>query len=432
MSATRAEALVRTRRRFVVLTAWRWLPLGLVVPVLVLLLRERGMDLATTGALVAVYSVATLLLELPTGGLADVVGRRPVLAASSVLGVLATALFAVAPSAGLLVVAYVALGVSRALDSGPLQAWYVDAVQAVDPAADLRRGLSRAGVAEALGLGVGSVLSGLLVAVSPFPDDGGVLVALSTPFLVAAALGAVHLVMVLLWVSPVGDRPRATWRSVLADVPSTVVRGARLATRRAVLRRIVLGTAALGVALAGIELLAPTGMAALLGGESRAAATYSVLVAGGFAGTAVGAGLAPWLGRVAGSAPRGVLAVLLLAAVALAVLATPVLGVAATAFVIFYLALGAGGPLLDELTHRAVTSGERATVLSVRSMALQSGGVVASLGVGALVQASTTAVGLGVLAAVLALGASAMVRWPSEREPAVGAVLDTPRHAVEK
>ncbi|MEI2642629.1 MAG: MFS transporter [Candidatus Nanopelagicales bacterium] len=72
-------------RRLVVLSALRWVPAGLVIPVLVLMLGARGLSLAQTGQMMALYSVVTLSLELPTGGLADAWGRRPVIVASAVL-----------------------------------------------------------------------------------------------------------------------------------------------------------------------------------------------------------------------------------------------------------------------------------------------------------------------------------------------------------
>ncbi|BDZ41708.1 hypothetical protein GCM10025865_10070 [Paraoerskovia sediminicola] len=411
------DELRRARRRFVVLTGLRWLPVGVAVPVMVLLMRERGLDLATVGLLGAVYSAVTVTLELPTGGLADVVGRRPVLVVSSVLSIVAVAGVALGTSALALGGAYALWGVSRALDSGPLQAWYVDQVHAVDLDADLKPGLARAGVAESSGLGIGALAGGALVAVSPLPTTGAPLIALSTPFLLAALLGVAHLVFLLAWVHDPPRARRATLRDVLRDVPATVAHGASLAVRHTVLRRIVGFMLAFGVALAAIELLAPNAFAQMLGGESRAAAPYAVLVTLGFFGSAAGSSLAPLVARLAGRSSRGVLITAVLSAGALAAIGVPVIGVAAAAFVLFYLFLGMGGPLLDELTHRSVGPRERATMLSVNSMALQVGGVVASLAIGALAGATSLAVGLVVAAAVLVVGAGAMIglRAPAQR-----------------
>ena len=64
-------------RRYVVLTALHWFPVGLTVPVMVLLAQVRGLTLGEIGFMFAVFGILGALLELPTGGLADVLGRRP-------------------------------------------------------------------------------------------------------------------------------------------------------------------------------------------------------------------------------------------------------------------------------------------------------------------------------------------------------------------
>jgi len=74
------------RRAFVLLTALRWLPVGFTTPLLVLLPLSRGLTLGQVGITIACGAATAALLELPTGGLADAVGRRPVLGASSLLG----------------------------------------------------------------------------------------------------------------------------------------------------------------------------------------------------------------------------------------------------------------------------------------------------------------------------------------------------------
>ena len=55
-------------RRYVALNGLSGLPIGLCAPVLVLLLAARGLDVATLGALLAIYGLAAAALELPTGG----------------------------------------------------------------------------------------------------------------------------------------------------------------------------------------------------------------------------------------------------------------------------------------------------------------------------------------------------------------------------
>ena len=82
MTARGGSAAVR--RRYVVLTALRWLPSG-SAPRSSCCWPRPGTHRRGLGLVFAVHSVAALLLELPTGRLADAIGHRPVLALSVLL-----------------------------------------------------------------------------------------------------------------------------------------------------------------------------------------------------------------------------------------------------------------------------------------------------------------------------------------------------------
>ena len=85
-------------RHFVLLRALRWLPLGLVLPFLVITPEARGLSLSAIGAVFAVHSAVAIVLEVPSGALADMVGRRRVLLAGAALTTVSLLIFAVAGS----------------------------------------------------------------------------------------------------------------------------------------------------------------------------------------------------------------------------------------------------------------------------------------------------------------------------------------------
>ncbi len=402
----------QVRRIFVTLTALRWLPTGLTVPAIVLIGQARGLSLTQIGMLTAIYGTTALALELPTGGLSDVIGRRPVLVAAGLLSVAAGMVTAMGTSFAVLAVAAAMRGAARALDSGPLQSWFVERTLAIDPSASFRTGLSRAAAGESIALAVGTLATGGLLAVTPLPANDALLIALSTPFLVSAAMSCVQVALVAAWVKEPSRATRLTIRGVIADVPHTIAGGARLATTHTTLRRLLLVTAAVGAALASIELLTPPHIAAITGSSAKAASAYAVLATLGFLGSAMGAGLAPAATRLLRRPSRVPLVGALGAAVALAATGVQSLGPLTVAYIAFYVLLGAGSPLLDELTHKSVTSRERATMLSVGSMALQGSGVVAALAFGPLADHVSIAMALAAPAAVLALGSLALVRLP--------------------
>jgi len=69
---------------------------GISIPVTVLLGLSRGLTLADLGVVFLAHSLLVAVLELPTGSLADLVGRRPVLVASGLLHLLSSLAYATA------------------------------------------------------------------------------------------------------------------------------------------------------------------------------------------------------------------------------------------------------------------------------------------------------------------------------------------------
>ncbi|MGH8775912.1 MAG: MFS transporter [Jiangellaceae bacterium] len=400
------------RRRFLVLLALRWFQTGLQVPVLILLLQARGLDLTTISVVFATYSLTTAAFELPTGGLADVVGRRPVLIAAALLFVVESVGFGLGQDVVVLVAAAALGGLGRALDSGPLEAWFVDTIHAATPQADLKADLSRGKAIEAAALGLGALAGGGLVAVVPVADGGSALLDLSVPFLVSAALCVVMAAAIIGWVREPWRGPRRPVRGVVRGVPATIGTGLRLAGRAGALRRVTILMVGMGVALAAVEVLAPVAFADLLGGEARAAGPYAVLLTLGFFGSAAGSFLAPMAARLLRSAPRGILAARLLAAAAVLALAASSFTLVAVALVAFYALNGIARPLISDILHRSVSSAQRATILSVQSLTIQLCGVVAVLAIGPLAQHVSLLAAFALAAGVLALGAAACVRMP--------------------
>jgi hypothetical protein len=397
-------------RRYVLLNGLSWLPTGLCAPVLVLLLAARGLDIATIGALLATYGFTAAALELPTGGLADVLGRRPVLIAASILFLLSTLLLGLGAGAVLLAAGIVLEAAGRALDSGPLQAWYVDSVHAIDPECDLTPAFARGRSVGSYALAAGALAGGGVAAAAmagwmPLPAAGSApVLALSLPFLLAAGVISVRVIAQFVWLTEPPRGPHVTMRHVLADVPRTIRIGVRMCSRSGVLRRIAVLCGVIGAVLATVEMLTPLWFSDLLGMDSRAVASFAVVSAlGGFA-MGAGSAVAPALSRRLGSYRRVVVLSLIATAAAVAILSAPTFLSAALGYLGVYFALGPPEPLLDDLTHRAVTSGERVTVLSVQSLALRLCGSAAAFTAGKLASALSMAWAWGLVIVVVAVG----------------------------
>jgi MFS family permease len=407
------------RKRYSLVTFLTWLPAGLTTAPMVRRMAERGMSIAEIGVAWTVYSVVTIALELPTGGLSDVIGRRRVLAASAAVTVVAMVLFAFSTGMWMFVLASALKGVARALSSGPAQAWYVDTVHALEgPDADLRPGLAAGGAMGSVALCLGVLAGGALPLVVP----GNLIEPLAVPPLLAALAAAVLLGVVL---AALPEPPHVVARSfgeVLREVPRTVRSGVRLVAAGPLLRRIMLYTVVFGMALTTIELLTPIRLADLAGTAELGAMAYALVAALGFAGSAAGSALAPVLARLLGGNARAMVSGVVVGALSFYALAATAgldgpagLAAAAGAYVLMFAGLGAVDLLGQALTHGEVGAQERATVTSVSSLSLQGGGVLASVAAGALATAYGVAVPWTVVAVLTLLSALLFFRLPVRR-----------------
>ena len=401
-------------RRLVGLTALRWLPVGLTTPITVLLAQARGLSLAEIGLLFTVHGVVVTVLELPTGGLADVLGRRPVVVAGAALHLGSCVVFATATSFPGFLAAILLMGVGRALDSGPVEAWYVDTVHRLDPAADVAPGLSRHSAADGASLAVGAIIGGFLPALL----GGAGASALALPYLGAAALDVVFVVAVIRLLTE--DRPpregsagRALAEGMRA-MPATVTAAVRLSVTDGPMRLVLVLTAVGGVGLVACELLGPVRFAELAGGRDGGAAVYGTVLAISFGVAALGAMAVPTLRRLLGGSTRVTCAVLLAAGAAgTAVLAGPdLLLVAGAGFAVHYLAHGSSWPLLSAVLHTRVTAAHRATAVSAMSLAMALGGILGNLAVPPLAAALGTGAGFLATAGVVLAGAVSCLWLP--------------------
>ncbi len=393
-------------RRFVVLTALRWLPTGVLIPVLVVLMLSRGLSLAQVGLVAATQGVVVLALELPTGGLADTLGRRPVLVAATVLDLVSVGLVALAHSPEAFMVAAAVQGVYRALESGPLDSWFVDASLAADPGADIEAGLARAGTAIGVAIASGSLLAAALTRWPPAGFD-----ALLVPVLVALALRAVDLAALTLGLPEPRRRAEngqpVTLASAAADAPRVVARTVGLIAGSPVLLALTAVELSWGAGLVAVELFSAPRLVDLVGSATEGVATFALASAAGWTISAVGAALTARATRLAGGSAVRVGFWLRIvqgaAALAMAVVGGPAAVVAG--YLGFYLVHGTANVVHYGLVHRAVDADHRTTVLSAGSLASRAGGVVAALSLGVLADRAGTPWALAAAGVVLAAAA---------------------------
>ncbi|MFR9673232.1 MFS transporter [Streptomyces sp. TR02-1] len=415
-------------RRFLVLTGLRWLPLGLLAPVLVLLPLDRGLRLSDVGFALAFQGFVVLALEVPTGGLADSIGRRRMLLAASVASVVSLTVFALAQNVVALACAAALLGVYRALDSGPLESWYVDESQARDPQAQIDVGIGRQNTVMGLSIGLGALAGAAVVTWRPVPAIEPML------FPVLLALGVQVVGAVGVWVLmeerhlPDSAVTGASGiRDGVREVPRTISASARLLRASPVL-----------LALSGVELLwglgAPTfenlfsvRLSEVTVTPEAAAAMTGTAVAVGWLASSAGAAATPRMARRWGAVEISVLLRVLQGAAVVAMgLFAGVVGVLA-AYVACYVVHGASGAAHMTLLHRHTAGGVRSTMVSINSMMAQGAGAVGAIGLSVLAERVSVSAAMIVGGVVLAAGAPLyLFARAAERERAASGPAELP------
>jgi len=249
-----------------------WLPL----PVLVLHMTDRGLDLAAIGLAFAIRAVLVVLLEIPTGGLADAIGRKPIALASQTATLLSFAFLLVVTGPITLLAYALFQGVGAALHSGALEAWYVDRLKATGPAVDLQKNLAAISVAQTAAMLVGAAVGGSLPSLTsglglPWPLSG---------FGVALLAGLVLRIVVWGLTVALVEEPEFDGKSSLAGAlttPGIVRDGLRLAVRIPVMPYLLFAGASMGVAMIAIETFWQPIASLTFGADPEASAVYGAL-----------------------------------------------------------------------------------------------------------------------------------------------------------
>jgi MFS family permease len=354
----------------------------LVTPVFAAFQLDRGLSLSQLGLNVAILSAVVAAMELPTGGLADSFGRRNTYLLSIAAHLLGASVLLFAFSLPLILVGFVFMGLARALSSGCMDAYFVDAHGDLSEAGPLQRFLARIGVAIPLSLAVGGVAGGFLADLDPtaFGISGG-FDSYSFVFLTVVGVVLLQLLVTLILIPGRESNPELEG---LERGFSRIKRVFLDATKHGVSNRLVLlllvGTASWGVAFAGLEQYWQPYVSGISASPSPTR-LFGFLTAGYFLAGSLGSLAAGTLFKIIGPRYAEAVTVLrLLIGGTLILLASTqsVVAFAVIYFTIFFLN-GVSGSPEQTLFNQNVPSAVRSTLLSFESLFLQAGGGLAAL-----------------------------------------------------
>jgi len=140
----------------------QWGILGLIIPVSNLIRLTKGLSLAELGFSAAITAGVVVVLELPTGILADTVGRKRTYLMALVFQLAAYGSLLFVSGFMAVSIAFALYGVSRALSSGSLEALLIDRYIEANGSDKLHRLMSVTNAADTLGLALGSIAGGFI------------------------------------------------------------------------------------------------------------------------------------------------------------------------------------------------------------------------------------------------------------------------------
>jgi DHA1 family quinolone resistance protein-like MFS transporter len=356
-------------RRFGLLSGLQEFAIWLPLPIVILHMTGRDVDLGLIGIAFAIRAIFVVLLEVPTGGLADAIGRKPIALCSQAFTLLSlVALLFLGGPITLLMYA-VLQGIGAALHSGALEAWYVDTLKKADADVDLQKNFASISVVQSAAMLVAATIGGTLPSFTASWDLPWPLSAYGIALLAGIVMrGLVWLLTVVLVHEPAHDRQGTV--AGLQAVPAIVTDALNLSRRIPVVPYLLFASTASGIAMIAIEMFWQP-IALPLGASASQSGLFGIY------GATMGAGLL--LGGVAvmrfGSSIPGGSATLagvsqLLKGAALILLATQshAIGLAG-GLMLAYFFISVNGAPHDAILNNAIPSERRSVMMSISSLA---------------------------------------------------------------
>lgn len=367
-----------------------------------LFLLDAGLSIAQVFIANAAFSVGTVLFEIPTGVVADTIGRRASFLLSLVVLAASTLAYVGLAQAGAGVVAFsiasIFIGLGFTFYTGAMEAWLVDGVQGLGYSGDMDGIFANAQIIGGIAMLFGTIGGGLLGQID-----------LALPFIVRSVLLLVLLGLAFFGMHDIGFQPRkVTWRTLPSEASSVASAGIRHGWRTRPLRLIMVAgaiqsgffmwawyawqpyflellerdavwVAGVVAALLSLAMIAGNSLVKFFSRYCGRRTTLLLWTAAGFSIASIGVGWAT-------NFPIALLFLLLSA-----------------------VAMGVQMPVRQAFIHAIAPSEERATVVSFDSMISGVGGVAGQTGLGIYSERQGYAAAYVVGGAVVALAAPFVV-----------------------
>lgn len=401
----------RVQRVYLVLMLGNTLAASFIWGINTLFLLDAGLTNFEAFAANAFYTAGMVVFEIPTGVVADTVGRKVSYLLGTVTLSVATGLYWClwlwqAPFVWWAAVS-VLLGLGFTFFSGAVEAWLVDALTASGYTGQTEAVFGRGLVVTGIAMFVGSVLGGVVAQVTN----------LGVPFLLRAGLLVVMFVFAFVVMKDIGftpDRSRGPLRATRNVLTQSIEHGLR---KRSVRYLILSAPFASGVGVYAFYALQPY-LLQLYGDESAyaiaglAAAVLSLSqIVGGLVASRVRRLFARRTTTVIGAS---LVSVLVLAALGL----NSLFWLAIILLVVWGFVFAVAGPVRQAYLNDMIPSKQRATVLSFDSLFGSIGGVIVQPALGRVADVGGYGASLLVGSVIQLVGIPLMFASRAQRDPA--------------
>ncbi|MFP4365199.1 MAG: MFS transporter [Spirochaetia bacterium] len=365
-----------------------WFSMGFLIPITALFQLEQGLSLLQVSLNMGIYSAVIMLLELPTGGLADVLGRKNVYLLALAVKLGGYAVFLFAQNMALFLVGFVLLGIFRTLASGSIEAHFIDELKAADPNLDLQQALAKMEIFIPLGLALGALTGGILPDTVGRIFEGHPVFTIYTVNILASLCGTIFLAaFTALFV-------HETWRkeesqqvqgfSAFKDVLSTSI---TYGLKNKTVLLLVISSAGMAFAVAGLEAFWQPRVQNIAG-EEAPKVIFGLLSSGYFFAASLGSAVSIWACRVFKknyAVTAAVFKALTGAAFIVLALQNTVPGFAVF-YMLLFLQVGVFTSPHSTILNNVIPAEKRSTLLSFQSLFNYAGGIASSILLGLIAQ----------------------------------------------
>jgi len=361
---------------------WHFFILGLIIPILVLFQLERGFSLIQIGFNMAIYSGIVILLEVPSGILADIAGQKKVYILSVLFKVIAMIIPMFTGNLLLISFTFVIMGAGRAFSSGSLEAIFINKAAATATDRNIEKLITWTHISIPMGLALGALLGGWLpnlnivqLSFITFTDK------YSLNFMLIFLLGIILALFFMFFVKEeIPDVEETVKTDTGTKSPGMISFAFRTVKNSPLFLVIMISSLAWGLTFSGLETFWQPRVFEITGGEGSTL-IYGLLSNGYFLAGVLGSIISWPLCRLLGNKPLLFLFLqrFLLGGMFFILSGILKLGWFSAVYILLFLINEIGNPVEQSILNKEIPSESRATLLSVVSFVMQAGGMTGSL-----------------------------------------------------